>query len=109
MSNISEEQSPKATVDNEEQELYENYRFTVDRGQETMRMDKYLQMRIEGVSRTKIQAAVKASCVLVNGKPAKSNYKIKPLDVITVLLPTPPREIEIIPQNIRHVAATTHY
>lgn len=100
MSNISEEQSSKATVDNEEQELYENYRFTVDRGQETMRMDKYLQMRIEGVSRTKIQAAAKASCVLVNGKPAKSNYKIKPLDIITVLLPTPPREIEIIPQNI---------
>lgn len=100
MSNISEEQNPKATVDNEEQELYENYRFTVDRGQETMRMDKYLQMRIEGVSRTKIQAAAKASCVLVNGKPAKSNYKIKPLDIITVLLPTPPREIEIIPQNI---------
>ena len=84
----------------QELELYENYRFTVDRGQESMRMDKYLQMRIEGVSRTKIQAAAKASCILVNDKPAKSNYKIKPLDLITILLPTPPRDIEIIPENI---------
>lgn len=87
-------------IEEQEQELYENHRFTVDRGQETMRMDKYLQMRIEGVSRTKIQAAAKADCILVNGKPTKSSYKIKPLDVISVLLPTPPREIEIIPQQI---------
>lgn len=84
----------------EEQELYENYRFVVDKGQTTMRMDKYLQMHIEGVSRTKIQAAAKASCILVNGKAEKSNYKIKPLDTISVLLPTPPRELEILPENI---------
>ncbi len=86
--------------ESQEIELYENYRFTVDRGQETMRLDKYLQMRIEGVSRNKIQAAAKASCILVNDKASKSNYKIKPLDVISVLLPTPPREIEIIPEDI---------
>ncbi len=92
--------SIKTTTENEEQELFENYRFVVDKGQETMRLDKYLQMRIEGVSRTKVQAAAKASCVIVNDKPAKSNYKIKPLDVISVLLPTPPREIEILPENI---------
>ena len=100
MSKLEEESLQNKSIDNDEQELYENYRFTVDRGQETMRMDKYLQMRIEGVSRTKIQAAAKASCILVNDKPAKSNYKIKPLDVISILLPTPPRELEIIPQNI---------
>lgn len=92
--------SIKTTTENEEQELFENYRFVVDKGQETMRLDKYLQMRIEGVSRTKVQAAAKASCVIVNDKPAKSNYKIKSLDVISVLLPTPPREIEILPENI---------
>ena len=92
--------SIKTTTENEEQELFENYRFVVDKGQETMRLDKYLQMRIEGVSRTKVQAAAKASCVIVNDKPAKSNYKIKPLDVISVLLPTPPRGIEVIPENI---------
>ena len=86
--------------ESQELELYENHRFTVDKGQEMMRMDKYLQMRIEGVSRTKIQAAAKAKCILVNSKPEKSSYKIKPLDVISVLLPTPPREIEITPENI---------
>ena len=90
--------SPIAEV--EEQELYEHHRILVDKGQAMLRMDKFLQMRLEGVSRTKIQAAAKASCVLVNDKPAKSNYKIKPLDVISVLLPTPPREIEILPENI---------
>lgn len=87
-------------IEEQEQELFENHRFTVDRGQETMRLDKYLFMRIEGVSRTKIQAAAKADCILVNGKPTKSSYKIKPLEVISVLLPTPPREIEIVPQQI---------
>lgn len=93
---MSEEQ----IIEEQEQELYENHRFTVDRGQETMRLDKYLFMRIEGVSRTKIQAAAKADCILVNGKPTKSSYKIKLNDVISVLLPTPPREIEIVPQQI---------
>lgn len=87
-------------IEEQEQELYENHRFTVDRGQETMRLDKYLFMRLDGVSRTKIQAAAKADCILVNGKPSKPSYKIKPSDVISVLLPTPPREIEIIPQKI---------
>lgn len=96
---MQEETNPMPPIA-EEQELYENHRFTVDQGQESMRMDKYLQMRIEGVSRTKIQAAAKASCILVNGKPAKSNYKIKPLDVISVLLPTPPRDTEIVPEDI---------
>lgn len=88
-------------IDNaEERELYENHRILVDKGQEMMRMDKYLMMRIEGVSRTKIQAAAKAGCILVNGKASKSNYKVKPRDLITVLLPTPPRELEIIPEEI---------
>lgn len=81
-------------------ELYEHHRIVVDRGQEMMRMDKYLQMRLEGVSRTKIQAATKAGCVLVNDKPSKSNYRIKPLDVISVLLPEPPHEFEILPENV---------
>ena len=84
----------------EEPELYERHRITVDKGQEMMRLDKYLMMRLEGVSRTKIQAAAKASCVLVNDKAAKSNYKVKPLDVISVLLPTPPHDTEVIPEDI---------
>lgn len=87
-------------IDDAGQELYEHHRFVVDRGQETMRLDKYLQMRLEGISRTKVQAATKAGCVKVNGNDTKSNYKIKPLDTITILLPEPPHEFELISEQI---------
>ena len=81
-------------------ELYEHHRFTVDRGQEPMRLDRYLQMRLEGVSRTKVQAAARAECVCVNDAPVKSSYKVKPLDVITVLLPEPPHEFKMEPEAV---------
>lgn len=90
----------QAVADIDDRELYEHHRIVVDRGQEQMRLDKYLQMRLEGVSRNKIQAATKAACVLVNDKPTKASYKIKPLDTISVLLPEPPHETEILPENI---------
>ena len=88
--------------DNEanESELFEHHRIQVDKGQAMLRLDKYLQMRLEGVSRTKIQAATKADCVLVNDRPAKSNYKVKPLDTISVLLPHPRQEIELVPEPV---------
>jgi len=86
------------SVDIEQQELYEHHRFTVDKGQDTMRLDLYLQMRLQGISRNKVQAAVKAGCVRVNEKEAKSNYKVKPQDVITILLPEPPHEFELLPE-----------
>lgn len=88
--------------DNEanESELFEHHRIQVDKGQVMLRLDKYLQMRLEGVSRTKIQAATKADCVLVNDRPAKSNYKVKPLDTISVLLPHPRQEIELVPEPV---------
>ncbi len=82
----------------EQQELYEHHRIIVDRGQEMMRLDKYLQMRLEGVSRTKVQAATKAGCVHVNDKSAKANYRVKPQDIITVLLPEPPHDFEVLPE-----------
>jgi 23S rRNA pseudouridine1911/1915/1917 synthase len=84
----------------EEQELYEHYRFVADKGQEPLRIDKFLMNRIENASRTKIQSAAEANCILVNGKAVKSNYRVKPGDVMTIVLPHPPREIELIPQNI---------
>lgn len=84
----------------EENELYEHHHIVVDKGQEMVRIDKYLQMRLEGISRTKIQAATKAQCILVNGKPSKANYRIKPLDEISILLPEPPHEFEILPEDI---------
>ncbi|MBQ0016640.1 MAG: RluA family pseudouridine synthase [Bacteroidales bacterium] len=82
------------------EDLYEHHHIVVDRGQESMRLDKFLQLRLQGISRTKIQAATKANCVRVNDNPVKSSYKIKPLDVISVLLPEPPHETELCPEQM---------
>lgn len=79
---------------------YEYFRFIVDKGQGLLRIDKFLQLKINNASRTKIQAATDAGCIRVNDIPVKSNYRIKPGDVITVVLQYPPREIEIIPEDI---------
>lgn len=83
-----------------EQELFEHHRFVVDAGQSMLRMDKYLLNKLEGVSRTRIQAAADAGNILINDKPAKSSYKVKPRDTIVIVLPHPPRVIELIPQDI---------
>jgi 23S rRNA pseudouridine1911/1915/1917 synthase len=93
---MAEEELP----DLQEQELYEHYRYVVDPGQSLLRIDKYLAARIENVSRTRVQAAAQAGNILVNEAPVKPNYRVKPLDVIQILLPNPPREIELIPQDI---------
>lgn len=82
------------------QELFEHFRFEVDSGQGLLRIDKYLVDRMQNASRNKIQEAADAGCIHVNEKPVKSNYKVKPKDIITIVLSYPPREIEIIPQNI---------
>lgn len=82
----------------QEQDLYEHYRITVDAGQAPLRIDRYLQMRLSGVSRNKIQAAADVNCIRVNDKPIKQSYKVKPLDVITILLPQPPEEHETLPE-----------
>lgn len=84
----------------ERQELYEHHRITVDRGQEMLRIDRYLQGHLSGVSRTKIQAAATAGCIVANDRPVKSNYRVKPLDVISVLLPEPPHEFELVAEPI---------
>jgi 23S rRNA pseudouridine1911/1915/1917 synthase len=86
--------------DTEEQELYEHFRFIADKGQGLLRIDKFLMARMESTSRNKVQNAAKAGNILVNDKPVKSNYKVKPLDVISIVLAFPPREIELIPENI---------
>jgi 23S rRNA pseudouridine1911/1915/1917 synthase len=84
----------------EQQELYEHHRFKTDPGQSLLRIDKYLFARMENVSRTRIQEAASAGNILVNNKPVKPNYKVKPNDIIQILLPAPPREIELIPEDI---------
>ncbi|HBX53488.1 MAG: RNA pseudouridine synthase [Bacteroidetes bacterium RIFOXYA12_FULL_35_11] len=81
-------------------DLFEHYRFDVDKGQSLLRIDKFLTNRIEGISRNKVQNAAEAGCIRVNDVPVKSNYRVKPSDLITILLPHPKREIELIPQDI---------
>lgn len=82
------------------QELFEHFRFVVDKGQNIIRIDKYLVNCMSNTSRNRIQEAADAGNILVNGKPVKSNYKAKPLDVITIVLAYPPNQFEIIPQDI---------
>jgi 23S rRNA pseudouridine1911/1915/1917 synthase len=84
----------------DQQELFEHFRFTADPGQSLLRIDKFLSDRIENSSRTRIQNAANAGNILVNNNPVKPNYKIKPGDLVQVVLPTPPREIELIAQDI---------
>jgi len=88
--------------DNNEEnaELFEHFRIVADKGQALTRVDKFLQNRLENVSRNRVQNAAKAGSILVNDKPVKSNYRVKPFDVVTVVLAFPPREIVINPENI---------
>jgi 23S rRNA pseudouridine1911/1915/1917 synthase len=84
----------------ENDELFEHHRIVVDPGQTPMRIDKFIFNRIENASRNKVQQAAKADSILVNSKPVKSSYKIKPGDVISIVLTYPPREVEILPEDI---------
>jgi 23S rRNA pseudouridine1911/1915/1917 synthase len=84
----------------EEQDLYEHLRVVVDKGQSLLRIDKFLMHRIENASRNRIQNAIDLGNVLVNDKQIKPSYKVKPLDVISVVLPHPPRDTEVYPENI---------
>ena len=83
-----------------ERELYEHFRFVVDKGQAITRVDKYLVNCMSNTSRNRIQDAADSGNIFVNGKPVKSNYKAKPNDVISIVLAYPPNEFEIIPQEI---------
>jgi 23S rRNA pseudouridine1911/1915/1917 synthase len=93
-------------MNNEEQEntdteeLYEKLSITIDKGQEPLRIDKFLMQRIEGATRNKIQQGIDDEMVLVNDKPIKSNYKVKPFDKIIVYTDNSPEHNEILPENI---------
>jgi 23S rRNA pseudouridine1911/1915/1917 synthase len=82
-------------------ELYEHFRFTADKGQSLLRIDKFLVSRLPGgSSRNRVQLAAEAGYIRVNNAPVKSNYRVKPLDVVSVVMTRPRRETEIIPENI---------
>lgn len=84
----------------EEQELFEHLRIVADKGQALLRIDKFLMHKVENTSRNRIQNAIDSGSVLVNEKEIKASYKVKPLDVITVVFPDPPRDTEVYPEDI---------
>ena len=95
------DQGSEATEeDGEGAGLYEHFAVVADKGQTPLRLDKFLTVRMEKCSRNRIQAAADCGNILVNGKPAKSSYKVKPLDRIQIVMPYPRREVEIIPEDI---------
>ena len=82
------------------EEMYEKLALTIDKGQEPLRIDKFLMSRIEGATRNKIQQAIDNEMVLVNEKPVKNNYKVKPGDKIAVFASQAPEGTDIVPENI---------
>ena len=95
----SDAENPDA-VEEEDGALFEHFRFVVDKGQSLMRADKYLSSHMESTSRNRIQLAIDAGYVMANGKVIKSNYKVKPLDILTIAFPYRRHESEIKPENI---------
>ena len=81
-------------------EMYEHFRFVADKGQTLLRVDKFLVARMEKSSRNRIQQAAEAGCILANGKAVKSNYRVKPLDVVSIVMDRPRYELEIIAEDI---------
>ena len=81
-------------------EMFEHFRFIADKGQTLVRVDKFLVDRMEKTSRNRIQQAADAGCLLVNGKPTKSSYKVKPGDVVTIVMDRPRYDFEIIAEDI---------
>src|ERR1044071_2012423 len=97
---------PEEPIKNEEQtqdvsdELYERFNITVDKGQEPLRIDKFLMNRLENATRNKLQQAINASLVLVNSKEVRPNYKVKPGDEIIIYSDMSPEEVEVIPEEL---------
>lgn len=84
----------------EEQEMFEHFRYVVDGGQEPLRVDKYLSGQMMETSRTRIQLAIKAGFVRVNDKTVKANCVIRPRDIVTFVMPYKRRGTEILPEDI---------
>ena len=92
---------PVVIIDGDnERELYEHLRFVADPGQALLRVDKFLVERLQKSSRNRVQQAAEAGCIIVNGKAVKSNYRVKPGDVVQVVMDRPRYEFEVIAENI---------
>ncbi|MBQ1973060.1 MAG: RluA family pseudouridine synthase [Paraprevotella sp.] len=84
----------------EMQALFEHHRVVADKGQTLMRIDKFLMEHLFNTSRNRLQKAAECGFIRVNDKPVKSNYRVKPFDVVTIVLDRPKYENEIIPEDI---------
>jgi 23S rRNA pseudouridine1911/1915/1917 synthase len=93
-------EQPEIISDEQDDELFEHHRIIADRGQALLRIDKFLMDRLPNVTRTKIQDGIHNGFVKVNEKPIKPNYKVRPQDIITVAFPQPPRDTDVVPENI---------
>ena len=90
----------RTDIHDEPNELYEHFRFVVDKGQAMLRIDKYLFAKIANASRNRIQNSARAGNILVNDTPVKPNHKVRPSDVISIVLAFPPKDTEIYPEEI---------
>lgn len=97
---MKDEFQEEEIFDDGDVDLYEHHRIAVDKGQAAIRIDRFVTGKIANATRNKVQGAIDDGFIKVNGVNIKSNYKIKPGDVITVLLEHPPRESEVVPEDI---------
>lgn len=93
-------ENDEVLADQGSEDLYERLTLVVDKGQEPLRIDKFLLHRVENTSRNKIQRAIDGGMVLVNGQKIKSNYKVKPADQIIFYSDTDPETYEIVPEKM---------
>lgn len=100
LEHTAEEDDEEIRCEDEEQEMFEHFRFELDKGQAPMRVDKYLSTHMENTSRHRIQLAIKEDYIRVNGKTAKANCIVRPGDIITFVMPYQRRGLEILPENI---------
>jgi 23S rRNA pseudouridine1911/1915/1917 synthase len=87
-------------LEEEEEQEFEHFRFEANEGQSLLRVDKFLADRLPNASRTRVHDAAAAGCIRANGLPVKPNYRVKPRDVLTVVLPRPKRDVTIVPEDI---------
>lgn len=93
-------EQPEEHFDEENDELFEHHRIIADPKQSLLRIDKFLMDRLPNVSRNKVQDAIKDGFVLVNEAAIKTNYRVRPGDIITIAMPEPPRDTDVKPENI---------
>lgn len=86
--------------EHESEELFEHYQIKADPKQSLLRIDKFLMDRLPNVSRSKVQEAIRSGYVKVNGQGVKPNYKVRAFDEIVIALPEPPRDTEVVPEDI---------